>query len=161
MKFFALAMIGTISAFKMDQHNSHACDFIDDKGEEISTSLMPESFVQLESKIRTKDDLAAIHTLGFRGEAIPSIASVSKFRLTTREPDSLTGTEILINGGKVVSVKDCGEPPGTQIEVRSLFYNLPARRKFLRTENTEYSHLEQVIKTQAIAHENTSELQLV
>lgn len=106
------------------------------------------------SKIRTKDDLAAIHTLGFRGEAIPSIASVSKFRLTTREPDSLTGTEILINGGKVVSVKDCGEPPGTQIEVRSLFYNLPARRKFLRTENTEYSHLEQVIKTQAIAHEN-------
>ena len=71
----------------------------------------------------------AIHTLGFRGEAIPSIASVSKFRLTTREPDSLTGTEIVINGGKVVSVKDCGEPPGTQIEVRSLFYNLPARRK--------------------------------
>ncbi len=106
------------------------------------------------SKIRTKDDLAAIHTLGFRGEAIPSIASVSKFRLTTREADSLTGTEIIINGGKVVSVKDCGEPPGTQIEVRSLFYNLPARRKFLRTENTEYSHLEQVIKTQAIAHEN-------
>lgn len=106
------------------------------------------------SKIRTKDDLAAIHTLGFRGEAIPSIASVSKFRLTTREPDSLTGTEIVINGGKVISVKDCGEPPGTQIEVRSLFYNLPARRKFLRTENTEYSHLEQVIKTQAIAHEN-------
>lgn len=105
------------------------------------------------SKIRTKDDLAAIHTLGFRGEAIPSIASVSKFRLTTREPESLTGTEIIINGGKVISVKDCGEPPGTQIEVRSLFYNLPARRKFLRTENTEYSHLEQVVKTQAIAHE--------
>lgn len=106
------------------------------------------------SKIRTKEDLAAIHTLGFRGEAIPSIASVSKFRLTTREADSLTGTEIVINGGKVISVKDCGEQPGTQIEVRSLFYNLPARRKFLRTENTEYSHLEQVIKTQAIAHEN-------
>lgn len=106
------------------------------------------------SKIKTKEDLAAIHTLGFRGEAIPSIASVSKFRLTTREPEALTGTEIIINGGKVVSVKDCGEPPGTQIEVRSLFYNLPARRKFLRTENTEFSHLEQIIKTQAIAHEN-------
>ena len=104
------------------------------------------------SKIRTKEDLAAIHTLGFRGEAIPSIASVSKFRLTTREADSLTGTEIIVNGGKIISVKDCGEPPGTQIEVRSLFYNLPARRKFLRTENTEYSHLEQVIRTQAIAH---------
>ncbi len=106
------------------------------------------------SKIRTKEDLAAIHTLGFRGEAIPSIASVSKFRLTTREPDTLTGTEIIIHGGKIISVKDCGESPGTQIEARSLFYNLPARRKFLRTENTEYSHLEQTIKTQAIAHEN-------
>lgn len=106
------------------------------------------------SKIRTSEDLAAIHTLGFRGEAIPSIASVSKFRLTTREPESLTGTEIVINGGKVLTVKDCGEPPGTQIEVRSLFYNIPARRKFLRTENTEFSHLEQVVRTQAIAHEN-------
>tara|TARA_R110002096_G_scaffold27094_3_gene83193 strand:+ start:467 stop:2368 length:1902 start_codon:yes stop_codon:yes gene_type:complete len=106
------------------------------------------------SKIRTKDDLAAIHTLGFRGEAIPSIASVSKFKLTTREPDTLTGTEIIINGGKVISVQDCGEQAGTQIEARSLFYNLPARRKFLRTENTEYSHLEQVVKTQAIAHES-------
>jgi len=105
------------------------------------------------SKIRTKDDLAAIHTLGFRGEAIPSIASVSKFRLVTREPDALAGTEIIVNGGKVASVKDSGEAPGTRIEARSLFYNLPARRKFLRTENTEYSHLEQVVKTQAIAHE--------
>lgn len=104
------------------------------------------------SKIRSKEDLAAIGTLGFRGEALPSIASVSKFRLTTREPDSLTGTEILINGGKMTSVKDCGEPPGTQIEVRSLFYNVPARRKFLRTENTEFSHLEQVVRVQAIAH---------
>ena len=106
------------------------------------------------SKIRSKEDLAAICTLGFRGEAIPSIASVSKFRLTTREPDSITGTEIIINGGKVISVKDCGEQAGTQIEVRSLFFNLPARKKFLRTENTEFSHLEQVVRTQAIAHEN-------
>lgn len=105
------------------------------------------------SKIRTKEDLAAILTLGFRGEAMPSIASVSKFRLTTREPNALTGTEVIVNGGRIASVKDCGEPPGTQIEVRSLFYNLPARRKFLRTETTEYSHLEQVLKTQAIAHE--------
>lgn len=106
------------------------------------------------SKIRTKEDLAAIHTLGFRGEAVPSIASVSKFRLTTREPNSLTGTEITINGGKVISVKDCGEQAGTQIEVRSLFFNLPARKKFLRTETTEFSHVEQVVRTQAIAHEN-------
>lgn len=104
------------------------------------------------SKIRTKEDLAAIHTLGFRGEAMPSIASVAKFRLTTREPEALSGTEIIVNGGKMVSVKDCGEPPGTQIEVRSLFFNIPARRKFLRTENTEFSHLETTVRTQAIAH---------
>ncbi len=104
------------------------------------------------SKIRTKEDLAAIGTLGFRGEAMPSIASVAKFKLTTREPEALTGTEIIVNGGRMVSVKDCGEPPGTQIEVRSLFFNIPARRKFLRTENTEFSHLEQVVRTQAIGH---------
>ncbi len=104
------------------------------------------------SKIRTKDDLAAIGTLGFRGEALPSIASVAKFRLTTREPGALTGTEVIIHGGKMVSVKDCGEPPGTQIEIRSLFFNIPARRKFLRTENTEFSHLEQTVRVQALAH---------
>jgi len=106
------------------------------------------------SKIRTAEDLAAIHTLGFRGEAIPSIASVSRFRLATREREALSGTEVIVNGGKLVSVNDCGEPPGTSIEVRSLFSNVPARRKFLRTENTEFSHLEQVVRTQAIAHES-------
>ncbi|MEO0448499.1 MAG: DNA mismatch repair endonuclease MutL, partial [Verrucomicrobiota bacterium] len=104
------------------------------------------------SKIRTAEDLDGISTLGFRGEAIPSIASVSKFRLTTRERDSLGGTEVVVNGGKLLSVKDCGEAPGTQMEIRSLFYNVPARRKFLRTENTEYSHLEQQVRLQAIAH---------
>src|ERR1700744_2373671 len=95
------------------------------------------------SKIRTGHDLASIHTLGFRGEALPSIASVSRFRLATREHGALAGTEILIQAGKIESVRDCGEAPGTQIEARSLFYNLPARRKFLRTESTESSHVEQ------------------
>lgn len=104
------------------------------------------------SKIRTKEDLGAIVTLGFRGEALPSIASVSKFRLATREPGALTGTEVIINGGKMASVRDCGEPPGTQIEVRSLFFNIPARRKFLRSEATEFSHLEQTVRVQAAAH---------
>ncbi|MBL9155388.1 MAG: DNA mismatch repair endonuclease MutL [Verrucomicrobiales bacterium] len=104
------------------------------------------------SKIRTKEDLGAITTLGFRGEALPSIASVSKFRLATRERDALTGTEVIINGGKMASVRDCGEPPGTQIEVRSLFFNIPARRKFLRSETTEFSHLEQTVRVQAVAH---------
>jgi DNA mismatch repair protein MutL len=104
------------------------------------------------SKIRTGDDLASIHTLGFRGEALPSIASVSRFRLATREPGALAGTEVIVNGGKIESVKDCGDAPGTQIEVRSLFYNLPARRKFLRTENTESSHVEHQLHLQAIGH---------
>jgi DNA mismatch repair protein MutL len=104
------------------------------------------------SKIRTGADLAAIHTLGFRGEALPSIASVSRFRLATRERDALAGTEVLVSGGKIESVRDGGDAPGTQIEVRSLFYNLPARRKFLRTENTEASHVEHQLQLQAIGH---------
>ena len=104
------------------------------------------------SKIRTGHDLAAIHTLGFRGEALPSIASVSRFRLTTRERDALAGTEVNVNGGKIESVRDGGDAPGTQIEARSLFFNLPARRKFLRTENTESSHVEHQLHLQAIGH---------
>ena len=104
------------------------------------------------SKIRTGHDLAAIHTLGFRGEALPSIASVSRFRLATREREALAGTEVIVNAGKIESVRDGGDAPGTQIEVRSLFYNLPARRKFLRTENTESSHVQHQLHLQAIGH---------
>lgn len=104
------------------------------------------------SKIRTGNDLASIATLGFRGEALPSIASVSRFRLATRERSAIAGTEVLVNGGKIETVRDGGEAPGTQIEVRSLFYNLPARRKFLRSENTESSHVEQQLHLQAIGH---------
>ena len=106
------------------------------------------------SKIRTGLDLAAISTLGFRGEALPSIASVSRFRLTTREHGALAGTDIAVNGGKIEHVREGGDAPGTQIEVRSLFYNLPARRKFLRTENTESSHVEHQLHLQAIGHPN-------
>lgn len=104
------------------------------------------------SKIRTASDLSAIATLGFRGEALPSIASVSRFRLTTREPNAVAGTEIIVNGGKIDIVRDGGEAPGTQVEVRSLFYNLPARRKFLRSENTESRNIEHQLQLQAIGH---------
>ena len=93
------------------------------------------------SKLRDSDDLDRIASYGFRGEAIPSIASVSKFRLRSREPDAIAGTEIIIDGGKLRDVHEVGLAPGTQIEVRSLFYNLPARRKFLRTEPTESAHI--------------------
>lgn len=104
------------------------------------------------SKIRTGSDLASIATLGFRGEALPSIASVSRFRLSTRPHGENEGTEILVSGGKIDAVRAGGDAPGTQIEVRSLFYNLPARRKFLRTENTEASHVEHHLHLQAIGH---------
>jgi len=104
------------------------------------------------SKIASAADLVAIGTLGFRGEALPSIASVSRLRLSTREPGAVAGTEILVNGGRIETVRDGGEAPGTQIEVRSLFYNVPARRKFLRSEATEARNIEHQFFLQALAH---------
>jgi DNA mismatch repair protein MutL len=105
------------------------------------------------SKIRRAEDLAAIATMGFRGEALPSIASVSKFTLTTRERDdhSPEGTQIAIAGGTISEVKAAGAAPGTSIEVRQLFFNLPARRKFLRTEETEAAHIQHYLTLAALA----------
>lgn len=106
------------------------------------------------SKIQRAEDLAAIATMGFRGEALPSIASVSRFTLTTRERDndSPEGTQIIINGGKILEVKSAGSAPGTTVEVRQLFFNLPARRKFLRTEETEAAHIQHYLTLAALAH---------
>ena len=106
------------------------------------------------SKIQRAEDLAAIATMGFRGEAIPSIASVSRFVLTTRERESENpaATQIIINGGKLVEVRAAGSPTGTTVEVRQLFFNLPARRKFLRSEETEYAHVHHYLTLAALAH---------
>jgi DNA mismatch repair protein MutL len=106
------------------------------------------------SKIQRAEDLAAIATMGFRGEALPSIASVSRFTLTTRERDSTSpeGTQIIINGGKIAEVKAAGSAPGTSVEVRQLFFNLPARRKFLRTEETEAAHIQHYLTLAALAY---------
>ena len=104
------------------------------------------------SKITRAEDLASINTMGFRGEAVPSIASVSRFTLTTREADSETATQIIINGGKMISVKEAGAAVGTEVEVRTLFFNLPARRKFLRTEETERSHVQHTLTLMALGH---------
>ena len=106
------------------------------------------------SKIRRAEDLAAIATMGFRGEALPSIASVSRFTLTTRERDSQSpeGTQVIIHGGKILEVKAAGSAPGSAVEVRQLFFNLPARRKFLRTEETESAHIQHYLTLAALAY---------
>jgi DNA mismatch repair protein MutL len=88
------------------------------------------------SKISSVDDLFSIQTLGFRGEALPSIASVSRFSLITRDKSSDAGTEIIVEGGKVKSVTTVGAPPGTMVSVKQLFFNTPARKKFLKTVGT-------------------------
>jgi DNA mismatch repair protein MutL len=92
------------------------------------------------SKITDVGDLEEIGTLGFRGEALPSMAAVSRMQITTRSVDSDEGTRIIIDGGKVLKVSPCGAPVGTEVEIRRLFKNVPARLKFLKTDNTELSH---------------------
>ena len=104
------------------------------------------------SKIAQAEDLHSIRSLGFRGEAVPSIAAVSRFTLTSRERGALAGTQIEIAGGKIISVADVGTAEGTTVEVRNLFFNLPARRKFLRSEQTETAHIEHIVTLCALAH---------
>jgi DNA mismatch repair protein MutL len=103
------------------------------------------------SKIAEAADLDRLGTFGFRGEALPSIASVSRFLLQTREAASDVGTEILVNGGKFTHVRDCGQPVGTRIEVTHLFNSVPARRKFLKTDQTESAHIIQCVRLYALA----------
>ena len=112
--------------------------------------LAPER--QATSKIRDVSDIENIATLGFRGEALASIASVSRFTLRTRRAADDAGTEIRIDGGVLRDVRDCGAAPGTVIEVRDLFYNVPARRAFLRSFQTELAHVRNVFLVHAIAH---------
>ena len=104
------------------------------------------------SKIRASDDLIAIGTLGFRGEALASIASVAKVELTTSTADASAGTRVAIDGGRMRDVKDAAHPRGTTIAVRDLFFNVPARRKFLRSEATETFHLTNLVTHYALAH---------
>ena len=103
------------------------------------------------SKIEKDEDLAAIQTLGFRGEALPSLAAVSKFELTSRTRASTAGTQIFVSGGVVKKVSQCGCPPGTQVWVRDLFFNQPARRKFLKTEKTEFGHVIDILTRLALS----------
>jgi len=104
------------------------------------------------SKIKNAEDLLSVATLGFRGEALPSIASVSRLRLETRAEDEAAGTVIEINGGKIARVEEAGLPLGTSITVRDLFFNTPARKKFLKAESTELSHIASLVTHYALAH---------
>lgn len=103
------------------------------------------------SKITCSDDLFSIATLGFRGEALPSIASISKMEITTRRPQDDFGTCLTINGGRLISVSETGAPPGTQVSVRRLFFNTPVRRKFLKTVPTEMGHITDAFVAMAMA----------
>jgi DNA mismatch repair protein MutL len=104
------------------------------------------------SKIKDAEDLLSVATLGFRGEALPSIASVSRLRLETRAADEAGGTVVEINGGKMARVEEAGLPAGTSITVRDLFFNTPARKKFLKSESTELSHIASLVTHYALAH---------
>jgi DNA mismatch repair protein MutL len=104
------------------------------------------------SKIRSSDDLLTIATLGFRGEALPSIASVSRLEMTTRAEEDASGTRIEIAGGKILAVEDFSRMPGTTITLSDLFFNTPARRKFLKSETTELSHITALVTNYALAH---------
>jgi DNA mismatch repair protein MutL len=126
---------------------------VDDDGEGMSAD---DARLSLErhatSKIRRADDLGAIQTLGFRGEALPSIASVSHFIMKTRRRGEMAGTEIRVNGGAIAAVQEIGASEGTSIEVGDLFYNLPARRKFLKTDTGEATHVSRVVTQFALGY---------
>src|SRR5262249_32913555 len=104
------------------------------------------------SKIKNAEDLLSVATLGFRGEALPSIASVSRLRLETRSADDPAGTIVEINGGKIFRVEEAGNPLRTSITVKDLFFNTPARKKFLKAESTELSHVASLVTHYALAH---------
>src|SRR5712675_2925890 len=104
------------------------------------------------SKLKDAEDLLSVATLGFRGEALPSIASVSRLRLETRAAEEQAGTVVEINGGKIARVEEAGLPLGTSITVRDLFFNTPARKKFLKAESTELSHIASLVTHFALAH---------
>jgi DNA mismatch repair protein MutL len=106
------------------------------------------------SKLGSADDLFNINTLGFRGEALASIASVARVSLKTRERSAATGTCVEIEGGSIIKSTECGCPPGTEIEVSDIFYNVPARRNFLKRVSTEHGHILSTVTHQALSHRN-------
>lgn len=130
---------------------------IEDNGKGMTPD---EALLSLErhatSKITSAEDLAKVLSFGFRGEALPSIASVSRFQMRTRAAGASEGSEVLVNAGKIVHQHECGMPQGTRIEISHLFNSVPARRKFLKTDQTEAGHIIQLVRLYAVAHPEVS-----
>jgi len=130
-----------------------ALTVVEDNGKGMTPE---EALLSLErhatSKIRLAADLDRITTFGFRGEALPSIASVARFALQTRPASAPSGTELLINGGRVVHQREHGMAPGTRIEVTNLFHPVPARLKFLKSDETEAAHIIRLVRLYAVSH---------
>jgi len=116
--------------------------------DDLSLAISPHAT----SKIENADHLFQVQTLGFRGEALASIAEVSQYAMRSRTPESDSGHELLVHGGKVQQAQPCGCPPGTRIEIRNLFFNTPVRKKFLRTTQTEFGHISEAFTRLALAH---------
>jgi DNA mismatch repair protein MutL len=128
-----------------------------DDGEGIDPEDVPVALQRYAtSKIQRSEDLFAIHTLGFRGEALPSIAAVSQMTVKTRVPRSLSGTQLLCEGGKIRSTTEVGCPVGTEVEVRNLFYNIPVKRKFVKSIQTELRHSLNHFLRLSLAHPSVS-----
>ena len=126
---------------------------VQDDGEGMTREEALLSFTRhATSKLTKECDLFAISTLGFRGEALPSIASISKIRLVTQTPETLAGTEILVAGGVIEKECSIGAPTGSTFQVSDLFYNTPARRKFLKSPETELGHVSQIVSQLALSH---------
>ena len=139
------------------RHGGRSLIRVEDNGSGMSKD---EALLSLErhatSKLIETSDLDRLHTFGFRGEAVPSIASVSHFELQTRPAAAAIGTEVVINGGKLVHIRECGIAPGTRITVSHLFNSVPARRKFLKTDATESAHIIQTVRLYALASPQTA-----
>ena len=130
---------------------------ITDNGSGIERSEVPLAFLRHStSKIRSAEDLLCVHSLGFRGEALSSIAAIARVELITKTADALTGTRYLIEGSKEISKEEIGAPDGTTFLVRDLFYNTPARRKFLKTAQTEGTYISDMLEKLALSHPDIS-----